>query len=309
MHNKYIKPRFPSFLSRCFTYLVPLILVLLVSAQNVFSAEVTLAWDPNSQEKLAGYRIFCRNVGQSYDYNDPAWEGGKDETACTISNLNDNTTYYFVARAYDEAGNESGDSDEVCYEPNFGELATASSDSREVGRSEGTASADDGGGCFIATAAFGSYIEPHVKLLRDFRDQRLLTNMPGRWFVRMYYRHSPFWADLINTHSWCKPIVRLALMPVVCLSYITVRTSVEPKLIAALFLFLAFMVILWHPLLFLSFRPKGMPCPPWRDSFSIDVPLLSSRSGPGARQESGNVPESQARSVFDPAFDMSSGRM
>ena len=92
MDDKYMKSRFHSFLPRCFTYFVPLILVLLVSAQNVFSAEVTLVWYPNSEEDLAGYRVFCRQEGESYHYNDPAWEGDKSETSCTIYNLDDHTT-------------------------------------------------------------------------------------------------------------------------------------------------------------------------------------------------------------------------
>jgi hypothetical protein len=40
----------------------------------------------------------------------------------------------------------------------------------------GVDSGGGGGGCFIATAAFGSYVEPNVKLLRDFRDHYLLTS-------------------------------------------------------------------------------------------------------------------------------------
>jgi len=117
MHNKYIKSRLPSFLARGFIYFVPLILILLLSAQNVFSAGVTLAWDANNEEDLDGYRVFCRKEGQSYDYKNRAWDGDRTETSCTI-NLNDNTTYYFVARAFDTSGNESGDSNEVCYQPN-----------------------------------------------------------------------------------------------------------------------------------------------------------------------------------------------
>ncbi|MFH1672120.1 MAG: CFI-box-CTERM domain-containing protein [Pseudomonadota bacterium] len=88
-----------------------------------------------------------------------------------------------------------------------------------------------GGGCFIATAAFGSYMEPHVQLLRDFRDLHLLSNTPGRWFVRTYYRYGPIAAHYINNNPYWKPVVRVALMPLVGFSYILVKTSGETKML------------------------------------------------------------------------------
>jgi hypothetical protein len=72
-----------------------------------------------------------------------------------------------------------------------------------------------GGGCFIATAAYGSYLHPQVRLLRDFRDTRLLTNAPGRAFVALYYRFSPPLAGYIAQHAGLRLLVRLLLTPIV----------------------------------------------------------------------------------------------
>lgn len=61
-----------------------------------------------------------------------------------------------------------------------------------------TSSESDGGGCFIATATYGSIKEPQVKLLRQFRDRFLLTHAVGRTFVRPYYTFSPQMAKFIQ---------------------------------------------------------------------------------------------------------------
>jgi len=70
-----------------------------------------------------------------------------------------------------------------------------------------------GGGCFIATAAYGSYLHPKVAELRSFRDRYLLSNAPGRLFVSLYYRLSPPVAQVIAEHEWMKGSVRLLLLP------------------------------------------------------------------------------------------------
>src|SRR6266513_2132926 len=72
--------------------------------------------------------------------------------------------------------------------------------------------------CFIATAAYGSPMARDVRYLRAFRDQYLLTNKPGRWFVEQYYRLSPPLADELRAHDDWRAIVRFALSPLVALS-------------------------------------------------------------------------------------------
>lgn len=74
---------------------------------------------------------------------------------------------------------------------------------------------DDGGGCFIATAAYGSYFMPKVKVLRVFRDEYLLTNTAGQYFVKQYYQHSPPIADYISESEGLKTGVRAVLTPMV----------------------------------------------------------------------------------------------
>ena len=71
------------------------------------------------------------------------------------------------------------------------------------------------GFCFIATAAFGSYQSPYVKVLRDFRDRALLPRPAGRAFVSWYYRSSPPWAAWIAERPVARWVTRQVLWIVI----------------------------------------------------------------------------------------------
>lgn len=88
------------------------------------------------------------------------------------------------------------------------------------GTSTNIAPSSSGGsksGCFIATAAYGSYLDPHVKVLRSFRDDVLLQSRMGTAFVKFYYKHSPPIADYIAQHESLRMLFRLLLTPVILL--------------------------------------------------------------------------------------------
>ncbi|MFK8137492.1 MAG: CFI-box-CTERM domain-containing protein [Bdellovibrionales bacterium] len=70
------------------------------------------------------------------------------------------------------------------------------------------------GGCYIATAAFGSEFEPSVSHLRYFRDYYLLEQNIGRKLVRAYYLSAPPVAKWISTKPIAKKIIRKILTPI-----------------------------------------------------------------------------------------------
>ena len=73
--------------------------------------------------------------------------------------------------------------------------------------------------CFIATAAYGSPLHPYVRILRDFRDKYLMTNKLGRSLVSVYYKYSPFIANLIAKQKVLKAIAQINLLPFVVFRY------------------------------------------------------------------------------------------
>ncbi len=88
-----------------------LLLICLWIPAELRAAEVTLAWDPISDDGLSGYRVYTRQAEETYG-NQPAWIG--TTSTCTINDLNDNISYCFIVRALNINGIESDSSNEVC---------------------------------------------------------------------------------------------------------------------------------------------------------------------------------------------------
>jgi len=96
-------------------------------------------------------------------------------------------------------------------------------------------SIEEGGGCLIATATFGSEMAPQVQQLRELRDNSLLSTQTGTTFMagfnQLYYSFSPTIADLERQHPAFKEAVKLAITPMISslsiLNYVDMDSEVE----------------------------------------------------------------------------------
>jgi len=85
-----------------------------LAATSAHAASVTFEWTPNTEEDLAGYRIYQSQVLGQYEYGagKAAKEIAAGETTATLTDLADGI-YFWVLTAFDQKGNESGPSKEL----------------------------------------------------------------------------------------------------------------------------------------------------------------------------------------------------
>ena len=76
---------------------------------------------------------------------------------------------------------------------------------------------EEGGGCLIATATFGSELAPQVQQLRELRDNTILSTESGTAFMtgfnQFYYSFSPMVADLERENPVFKEAMKISLTP------------------------------------------------------------------------------------------------
>jgi len=92
-----------------------------------------------------------------------------------------------------------------------------------------------GGGCLIATAAFGSELAPQVQMLREIRDNTILSTTSGAAFMigfnQFYYSFSPTIADWERENPIFQDAVRIAITPLLTslsiLNYVDIDSEEE----------------------------------------------------------------------------------
>ena len=221
---------FPSKLRTVTPLLLLSLLLLALFPARLAASSLTLAWDPNTEPDLAGYKVYYRT--QSGDYDDAIDVG--DVIQYTVSGLEPETRYYLALTAYDTSWNESDFSWEVSAITGDDPAPPVQTDSDD-GLSEW--------GCFIATAAYGSYLNPHVKILRNFRDEFLISNSLGRKFVHLYYQYGHRIANHIEKYDFLRFLARQALLPLIGMSSLFNKSSKITPFPTLLFPLLCFVLV------------------------------------------------------------------
>ena len=89
----------------------------------------------------------------------------------------------------------------------------------------------NGGGCLIATATYGSEMSQQVQQLRELRDNQLLQTESGTAFITtfndIYYSFSPIIADYERENPLFKEAVKLAITPMI--SSLSLMENVETE--------------------------------------------------------------------------------
>jgi len=153
---------------------------------------------------------YKESTGSAWSYTEWVSKSGNSTHAESLNRLSSNTEYDFKAQ--------------LKYEDTVIEGTTLQF------TTETSPGPPPSGGCFIATAAYGTPMAEEIQILRDFRDEYLLTNPMGQILVELYYRNSPPIAEFITEHPSLKPIVRAGLLPVVAMSTIAVNATLAENI-------------------------------------------------------------------------------
>ena len=109
------------------------------------------------------------------------------------------------------------------------EEAMAQTEETEMMEEEEASAEEPGGGCLIATAAYGTELAPQIQFLREIRDNTVMSTASGTAFMtgfnQLYYSFSPTIADMERQNPMFQEAVRAFITPMV--STLSIMTLAE----------------------------------------------------------------------------------
>jgi YVTN family beta-propeller protein len=166
----------------------------LLYANTASLSQINISWTDNSTDEV-GFRIERRTADSAFLEITTV---GANTTFYSDTGLLPYTTYYYRVRAY-----------------------TLSENSPYSNQASATTSVkynDDDDShwyCYFGSVISGTPAERHLKTLRDFRDNYLLTHGPGRMCVQVYYRISPSLVELSRQSECARLAGRMILITVI----------------------------------------------------------------------------------------------
>ena len=131
-------------LTRCL-FVLGMALMLTTAARTAFCANLTLAWDANSEPDLSGYLVFCGESSGHYSITKEVTSdnpGERPPTTCEFTGMEEGATYYFTAIAFSDDG-QSGYSPEISYTVPTAQVDPRTTDDDDDGYSENQGDCND----------------------------------------------------------------------------------------------------------------------------------------------------------------------
>lgn len=129
------------------------LMVLFFPCSAKAAVSITLHLESETHPFIVGHKIYLREASQGYDFTKPVWQGS--DTTCVISGLQEDVTYFFVARTYDKDGNTSDNSNEISFNHNQS-AASQDTDSNTSGQKDDGRTAAPKPGPVISTDGLDS---------------------------------------------------------------------------------------------------------------------------------------------------------
>jgi len=176
--------------------LVPLSVTTL-AATNVtsYSSTLNMVYTVGDFSTVKVRFAYKKSLESAWSYTDWVSKSRSGTHTETLTGLNPNAEYDFVAQL---------NQNDIEIEGTTVQFATHTP--------------SPSGGCFIATAAYGTPAAEQIDVLREFRDSVLLESTTGSIFVSLYYQFSPPVADFIAGNELLRTLVKEFLIdPIVCI--------------------------------------------------------------------------------------------
>ena len=178
------------------------------SIENANAANTTITITPNEDYEITA------NFIALYDLTIDSTDGGE------VTTPGEGTSTYYAGTVVDlvatpDAGYRfvywTGDPGKIANR-NAAETTIPMEGNYVITANFAEESEEPSGGCFIATATYGTPTAERLNVLREFRDVVLLESTVGSRLVDLYYQVSPPIADFISENNFVRTLVRELLV-------------------------------------------------------------------------------------------------